>query len=156
MKPLLVLAVALSGMGLAADARVAECFKVNALLKMDADHYWADWKNSCPFTIDSVYVSVEFAGRGGENVGSGLWSLHLVQPGLARVMRLSSPPTSASFERISVRKISTDLEQALGIPAEPRRVVGDGGERPAFQKASNETPRVKTQALNAYLRSRMR
>jgi len=115
MKRLLLLAFLGAGMGLAADPAVAQCFKVNALLKMDGDHYWADWKNACPYTIDSVYVNVEFSDRGGKSVGNGLWALHLVGPGLARVIRLSAPVTSAAFERIHVRKITTDLEQALGL-----------------------------------------
>jgi len=114
----LMLAALMSGMGFAAEPKVADCFKVNALLKMDGDHYWADWKNACPYTIDSVYVAVEFADRMGRSVGNGLWALHLVGPGLSRVIRLSSPPTSATFERISVRKITTDLEAALGLTPE--------------------------------------
>jgi hypothetical protein len=114
MNRLLPLALFVSGVCFASDPKVAECFKVNALLKMDSDHYWADWKNSCPYTIDSVYVTVEFADQLGQRVGNGLWALHLVGPGLARVIRLSTPPTSANFEKILVRKITTDLEQALG------------------------------------------
>lgn len=106
--------LAVCGSGLAADPGVAQCFKVNALLKMDGDHYWADFKNTCPYTIDSVYVAVEFADRLGNSIGNGLWSLHLVGPGLARVIRLSTPPMPAMFERIKVRKITTDLEAALG------------------------------------------
>ena len=94
---------------------VAQCFKVNALLKMDGDHYWADWKNSCPYTIDSVYIAVEFADGVGKSVGNGLWALHLVGPGLARVIRLSTPATSGVYERVVVRKITTDLEQALSF-----------------------------------------
>ena len=118
MKRLLLLGVIASGMGLAADhPKVSECFKVNALLKMDGDHYWADWKNSCPYTIDSVYVAVEFADQFGQRVGNGMWALHLVMPGLARVIRLSAPATSAEFARIKVRQITTDLEQALGRAA---------------------------------------
>ena len=114
MKRLMLLALIGPGIGLAAEPGVAQCFKVNALLKMDSDHYWADWKNSCPYTIDSVYVVVEFADNVGHRVGDGLWALHLVGPGLARVIRLSAPATSAAFERIRVRKITTDLETALG------------------------------------------
>jgi hypothetical protein len=115
MKHLVLLALLVPAGAMAADRPgVAQCFKVNALLKMDGDHYWADWKNACPYTIDSVYVAVEFADRLGQRVGTGLMSLHLVGPGLARVIRLSTPPTSANFEKIVVRKITTDLEQALG------------------------------------------
>lgn len=111
---LLLLAILAPVLASAADPKVAECFKVNALLKMDGDHYWADWTNSCPYTIDSVYIAVEFADRLGRGVGKGLWALHLVEAGSQRVIRLSSPVTSADFERIWVRKITTDLEKALG------------------------------------------
>ena len=121
MNRLLLLGLCAGGLAMAEDPSVAKCFKVNALLKMDGDHYWADWKNSCPYTIDSVYISVEFADRRGKSVGNGLWALHLVGPGLARVIRLSTPVTSGDFQRILVRKITTDLEQALerieAIPA---------------------------------------
>jgi hypothetical protein len=97
----------------AGDPKVSDCFKVKALLKMDGDHYWADWKNSCPYTIDSVYVAVEFADHLGKRVGNGLWSLHLVGPGLQRVIQLTAPVTTETFERITVEKITADLEQAL-------------------------------------------
>jgi len=117
MKHLLIWALLAPGIVRAADPKVAECFKVNALLKMDGDYYWADWRNSCPYTIDSVYVAVEFADHLGKRVGEGLMALHLVMPGLQRVIRLSTPPTSASFERIVVRKITTDLEQAMHLSA---------------------------------------
>jgi|SRR5579872_3047884 len=115
MKRLVLLALLGSGIGMAAEPVVSKCFKVNALLKMDSDHYWADWKNSCPYTIESVYIAVEFADSVGRRVGDGLWALHFVGPGLARVIRLSAPATSATFERIRVRDITTDLEQALGL-----------------------------------------
>ncbi len=148
MNRLLLLALLIGGMGFAADPKVADCFKVKALLKMDGDHYWADWKNSCPYMIDSVYVAVEFADQRGESVGNGLWGLHMVSPGSARVMRLSSPPTSGIFERISVRKITTDLEAALGISPEPARAPR--------QSSSRDRDSVgKTQALNTFLRSRL-
>jgi hypothetical protein len=114
MNRLVLLGIFAGGLAIAADPNVATCFKVNALLKMDGDHYWADWKNSCPYTIDSVYIAVEFADRGGKKVGNGLWALHLVGPGLSRVIRLSTPLMDGEFQRIRVRKITTDLETALG------------------------------------------
>ncbi len=115
MNRFLCLGLFAGSMAMASVPDVSECFKVKALLKMDVDHYWADWKNACPYTIDSVYIAVEFADRAGRRVGNGLWALHLVGPGLSRVMRLSAPPTSGVYERIRVRKITTDLEAALRI-----------------------------------------
>ena len=47
----------------AAKAEVSECFKVHRLLKTDSTHYWADWSNTCPYTIEAVYVMVGFLDR---------------------------------------------------------------------------------------------
>lgn len=95
---------------------VSRCFKVNALIKMDEDHYWADWTNSCPYTIDSVYVMVKFSDKSRHSVGDGVWSLHFIGPGTRRVMRLSAPGNVPLFQFVSVKKVTADLEEALREP----------------------------------------
>jgi len=43
--------------------KVSDCFKVHSLTRMDDEHYWANWTNACPYTIDSVYVMIGFADK---------------------------------------------------------------------------------------------
>jgi hypothetical protein len=102
-----------SGLACAETPAVTHCFKVNALIKMDEDHYWADWTNSCPYTIDSVYVMVKFSDKSRQKVGDGVWSLHFVGPGLRRVMRLSAPKNVPDFQFVNVKKVTLDFEEAL-------------------------------------------
>jgi hypothetical protein len=113
MKRLLILLV----LGLPALAeeqpKVPECFKVHSLTRMDAEHYWANWTNACPYTIDSVYVMVGFADKSRKPLGAGVWGLHFVTPGTHRVIRFSTPALVDEFEFVSIRKITTDAEEAL-------------------------------------------
>jgi hypothetical protein len=95
----------------AAGVEVSKCFKVNRLLKTDATHYWADWSNTCPYTIDAVYVMVGFLDRGRQEMGNGVWPMYFVTPGAHRVTRFSAPV--ADFETVHVHRITTDSALAL-------------------------------------------
>ena len=113
MKHLLTLFALTGAFAFAESPRIPQCFKVNALIKMDADHYWADWTNRCPYTIDSVYVMVKFADKASSHVGNGVWALHFIVPGTHRVTRFSAPSTVPEFSRVDVRKITVNWEEAL-------------------------------------------
>lgn len=124
----------------AAQPKVSDCFKVLALLKMDEDHYWADWSNACPFTIDSVYVMVKFADRSRNPLGNGVWALHFIEPGVRRVTRLTAPRAVPNFDLVQLHKITTDAMEALrseqptpesAWEPEPGR-VGDPGPTQVF------------------------
>ena len=93
--------------------KVSDCFKVHALVKMDEEHYWADWTNRCPYTIDSVYVMVRFADKARSYLTNGVWAMYFVTPGTHRVTRFTAPLTTPEFESVSIRKITTDWAEAL-------------------------------------------
>jgi hypothetical protein len=115
MKHLVLLFLLLSSATLwAADKPgVSDCFKVHALVKTDADHYWADWTNSCPYTIDAVYVLVTFADKSRKLIGDGVWPMYFVTPGTHRVTRFSVPAIASSFEYVNLRRITLDAALAL-------------------------------------------
>jgi hypothetical protein len=114
MKTLLALLLAGVAVVSAADKpKVSQCFKVRALLKADEEHYWADWANNCPYTIDSVYVMVGFSDRYRKHLGDGVWPLYFVTPGTHRVTRFSVPVGVSGFRTVSVHKITTDSVEAL-------------------------------------------
>jgi hypothetical protein len=113
MKLLLVLLV-LGIPALAAERpKVSDCFKVHSLTRMDDEHYWANWTNACPYTIDSVYVMIGFADKSRKVLGEGVWGLHFITQGMHRVIRFSTPSRVDGFEFVSVRKITTDAAEAL-------------------------------------------
>jgi hypothetical protein len=131
MKHLVALMLLSSAVG-CAEHKLSECFKVRSMTKMDSEHYWASWTNTCPYTIDSVYVMIEFADRLKNPVGNGVWGLHFIQPGAHRVIRFTAPATSSEYHTIHVRKITADSEEALHDPADPPRLkhtlgIGDPG-----------------------------
>ncbi|MGH9558542.1 MAG: hypothetical protein ACRD30_04825 [Bryobacteraceae bacterium] len=109
----LLCAAVFCGSAEAQSPPLARCFKVNRLLKMDGDHYWADWTNACPYIIDSVYVKVRFSDKARSQLGDGLWALHFISPGAHRVTRLTAPASVPHFEFVSVRRITTNLLEAL-------------------------------------------
>jgi hypothetical protein len=92
---------------------VPECFKVHTLLKTDDAHYWADWTNACPFTIDQVYVMVRFVDGSRKTLGEGVWPMYFVLPGMHRVTRFSVPVGVDGFEFVNVRRITTNSAEAL-------------------------------------------
>ena len=109
---LLVLVVCIPA--LAGDKpNVSDCFKVHSLTRMDDEHYWANWTNACPYTIDSVYVMIGFADKSRKLLGEGVWGLHFITQGMHRVIRFSTPSRVDGFEFVSVRKITTDAAEAL-------------------------------------------
>lgn len=116
---LLVCGMAVSGADKArsrkapAKAGVEQCFKVHRLLKTDEAHYWADWTNNCPYTIDAVYVLVGFADHSRKELGNGVWPMYFVQPGVHRVTRFSVPVGVAGFETIHLHRITTNSAEAF-------------------------------------------
>lgn len=134
------------------ETSVSKCFKVRRLLRSDSTHYWADWTNTCPFTIEAVYVMVGFVDRARHEMGSGVWPMYFVEPGAHRVTRFSAPV--AEFETVRVHRITTDSAVGLGLDpvaikamqqqALPPGTVGDTGAVKVLpyqpQTASRKTP----------------
>ena len=141
-------------MAAAASAQpdIAHCFKVYDLIKMDEDHYWANWANACPYTIDSVYVMVKFSDRSRSRMGNGVWALHFVVPGTHQVTRFTAPRAVPDFDFVQVHKITTDMMEALldepGDRIHPASAdtVRTGDPGPRFELASDASPRVVTEA----------
>lgn len=114
MKALLTVVFLLgAGTAFAQKPKVSDCFKVHALLRADEVHYWADWTNSCPYTINSVYVLVTFADKSRNHIGDGVWPMYFVTPGTHRVTRFSVPAEVADFAWVNVRKITADAVEGL-------------------------------------------
>ncbi len=147
MKALLTVVFLLSaGSAFAQKPKVSECFKVHALIRADEAHYWADWTNACPYTIDSVYVLVTFADKSSHQIGDGVWPMYFVTPGAHRVTRFSAPSEVANFAWVHVRKITVDAVEGLRSTAPSRSeiarippgMVGDPG-----PSASDSGPSVR-------------
>jgi hypothetical protein len=115
-----------------AETKISDCFKVSSMTKMDSEHYWANWTNTCPYTIDSVYVMIEFADGLKRHVGNGVWGLHFILPGAHRVIRFTAPASCSEYQSIRVRKITNNFEEALSEPPPPAgRTLGVGDPGPA-------------------------
>lgn len=146
----LVLALTFAGVALAQHPQVSDCFKVHELLRADEEHYWATWTNTCPYTIDSVYVMVKFADRSAHEVADGVWSLHFITPGSHRTMRFSAPGKLADFASVHQRKITADIYEAFGRPAPPTQAslstieaAAVSAFKQAVAKDGDSTPRIK-------------
>ena len=92
---------------------VSDCFKVHSLSRTDEEHYWANWTNTCPYIIDSVYVMIEFSDKTHKQLGKGVWGLHFITQGMHRVTRFSTPLGVSDFEFVNIRKVTTDSDEAL-------------------------------------------
>jgi hypothetical protein len=127
----LVLGLLCAVMALAQYPKVSECFKVHELLRADEEHYWATWTNTCPYTVDSVYVLVRFADQSSTDLADGVWSLHFIEPGAHRTMRFTAPGKLADFASVHQRKITADMNEAFGRKAEPAKPSMSSMERAA-------------------------
>ncbi len=142
----LVAALLLSSAFSYAETKISDCFKVSYMTKMDSEHYWASWVNTCPYTIDSVYVMIEFADRMKRRIGDGVWGLHFILPGAHRVIRFTAPAACSDYQTIRIRKITADSDEALSDPPPPPRpTVGIGDPGPAIPSHPEATaiPRVE-------------
>ena len=92
-------------------AAASNCFRVNRLLKSDDVHYWAEWTNACPYTIDAVYVLVRFLDNGRNELANGVWPMYFVRPGVHNVNRFSAPV--GGFSTVALHRITTDFAEAL-------------------------------------------
>jgi hypothetical protein len=142
----LVCGLTFAAIALAQHPSVSECFKVRELLRADEEHYWATWTNTCPYTIDAVYVTVRFADRFSKDLADGVWSLHFVPPGAHRTVRFSAPGKLVDFASVHEKKITGDIEEAFGRPAKPAissmEMAAVSAFRGAVAKDSESTPRV--------------
>lgn len=119
MKCVLVLLSVVACASAQQKAKVPECFKVHSMIRADEDHYWANWTNKCPFTIDSVYVMVAFGDESRQSIGNGVWALYFITPGAHRVIRFSTPPGVSDYQTVKTRKITTDPGEALVSSPQP-------------------------------------
>ena len=117
----LVCGLTFAAIALAQHPVVSECFKVRELLRADEEHYWATWSNTCPYTIDAVYVTVRFADRSAKALADGVWSLHFVPPGAHRTMRFSAPGKIADFVSVHQKNITADMAEAFGRESKPAK-----------------------------------
>ena len=142
----LVCGLTFTAIALAQHPSVSECFKVRELLRADEEHYWATWTNTCPYTIDAVYVTVRFADRSSKDLADGVWSLHFVPPGAHRTVRFSAPGKLADFASVHQKKITGDIEEAFGRPAKPAmssmEIAAVSAFRGAVAKDSESNPRI--------------
>jgi hypothetical protein len=138
----LVLGLLCAVIALSQHPKVSDCFKVQELLRADEEHYWATWTNTCPYTVDSVYVTVRFADRSSKELADGVWSLHFIAPGAHRTMRFSAPGKIADFASVHQKNITADMNEAFGrapavssmelaaVSAYREALIKDGSVRP--------------------------
>ena len=121
--PCVVVLCSLAAVAVAGDrARPEDCFKVRSMVKADrtADavdgdegRYQVVATNACGFTLDAIYVLVRFTDRRERVLSGGLWILYAMPPGQTWVKKFSVPLQAAGFERVVLRKITTNAEEAL-------------------------------------------
>jgi hypothetical protein len=144
---LMFAAIPFAPCAMAQHPNVSQCFKVHELLRADEAHYWATWTNTCPYTIDSVYVMVRFADHSAREVADGVWSLHFITPGAHRTMRFSAPGKLADFASVRQQRITGDMGEAFGKPAmSPIEIEAVSEYREALSKDGSLHPPIATVA----------
>ena len=141
----LVVGLTFAALALAQHPKVSDCFKVHEMIRADEAHYWTTWTNTCPYTIDSVYVMVRFADHSAKEVADGVWSLHFIAPGAHRTMRFSAPGKLADFASVRQQKITGDMGEAFGRPEiSPIELAAVSAYKEALAKDGSSHPHVAT------------
>ena len=103
-------------------ARTEDCFQILSMRKAswtsdtvpgDENRYQVVARNTCPYTIDAVYVMVRFTDSASHELSNGLWVLYFMPPGRSWTKKFSVPLKAYGFERVVLRKITTNAEEAL-------------------------------------------
>jgi hypothetical protein len=114
MRMILVLIAAASFLAAAENKPpVHECFKVRSLERVDDLHYRQISENTCPYTLEVVYVLVKFMDKDGYRIGVDKYSAPWVNPGERLKTVLEVPLYVRGFKTVGVRKITSDVSEAL-------------------------------------------
>ena len=82
----------------------------------DEARYQVVATNTCRYTIDAIYVLVGFADRNRRVLSGGLWTLYFMPSGKSWTKKFSIPTKAAGFERVFLRKVTTNADEALHTP----------------------------------------
>lgn len=92
---------------------VSKCFIVHGMSKNDDVRYLVDAVSRCAQEYDAVYVMVSFLDGAGRFLGNGVWPVYWCRPGRREFHEFSVPRTATGYERVVLRRITTDFREAL-------------------------------------------
>ena len=107
--PLLVIACSIT----ARAENVAQCFAVREIVKTEEIRYMVDAVSRCSKVYDAVYVMVSFFDSHGKHLDDGVWATYWCRPGRREIHEFAIPGNALGFERVVIRKITTDSREAL-------------------------------------------
>jgi hypothetical protein len=93
---------------------VSQCFRVRQMTKSEDVRYFVDATSHCSREYDAVYVQVSFLDGAGKHLDDGVWAIYWCRPGRRETHEFGIPERATGFERVVLRRITTDLAQALG------------------------------------------
>jgi len=99
----------------AAAEDVSKCFVVHEMSKSEDVRYLVDAVSHCAHEYDAVYVAVTFLDGTGRNLGEGVWPVYWLRPGRREFHEFSVPRHAFGFERVVLRRITTDYAEALAL-----------------------------------------
>lgn len=114
---LAVLSATLPQPALASETRlenVSQCFSVRQMVKSEDVRYFVDATSHCSREYDAVYVQVSFLDAAGRHLDDGVWAIYWCRPGRRETHEFGIPKTAFGFERVVLRRITTDFAEALG------------------------------------------
>jgi hypothetical protein len=92
---------------------VSHCFVVRDMYKSEELRYYVDATSKCSREYDAVYVMVSFLDAKGAHMDDGVWAIYWCRPGRHEVHEFGIPARALGFNRVVLRKITTDSEIAL-------------------------------------------
>ena len=93
---------------------VSQCFSVRQMTKSEDVRYFVDATSHCSREYDAVYVQVSFLDGAGKRLEDGVWAIYWCRPGRREIHEFGVPKGAAGFERVVLRRITTDFAEALG------------------------------------------
>ena len=93
---------------------VSQCFSVREMSKSEDVRYFVDATSHCSREYDAVYVQVSFLDGAGQRMDDGVWAIYWCRPGRREIHEFGVPKSAVGFERVVLRRITTDFSEALG------------------------------------------
>jgi hypothetical protein len=92
---------------------IDKCFTVHRMVKSEEGRYLIEATNRCSQEYDAVYVLVSFSDGQGKRLDDGVWAIYWSRPGRHEIHEFGIPKGAVGFERVTLRKITINAEEAL-------------------------------------------
>jgi hypothetical protein len=100
----------------ARSENLSQCFNIHEMVKSTEARYYVDAVSHCAHDYETVYVMVSFLDANGKHMDNGVWAIYGLRPGRPEIHEFAVPRAAQGFASVVLRKITTDVVEAIVAP----------------------------------------